>query len=179
MADKKIRTAIEALALWDAGEPIPAFEVESEVNEQETLWGAAFDRIARRKNAPPPIPFTKRERVVIDSIVFVAQKIGWYEMVRRHIHERSPSITIRKPAATRPPAPPVPSIASGPAGVDDPAGLLPDLSEQVQKQAKSQETAPPGSESTPGPLPGAQSDLAVSHVGEPKEANVDNARVTE
>jgi hypothetical protein len=126
MSEKITRTVPQALALWDAGEPLPAFEVESEANEQETLWGAAFDKIAGREIAAPAIPFTKRERDVINSIVFVAREIGWLEMVRRHIHEKSPAITIRKPGT-----------------------------EQTQKEAKIQETSAPAPTPTPGPLPGA------------------------
>lgn len=91
----------QALDLWDAGEPVTVFEVENEVNEQETLWGAAFDDLAGRERMTPPIPFTKRERDVIASIVFVAQQIGWREMVRRHIHEKSPGIGIRKPGGEK------------------------------------------------------------------------------
>ncbi len=119
------RTAPQALSLWDAGQTVPAFEVESEGNSQETLWGAAFDELAGRERMTPPIPFTKREREVIASIVFVAQKIGWFEMVRRHIDVKSPALTIRKPGA-----------------------------EQNEKEAKSQETSPPAPAPTPGPLPG-------------------------
>lgn len=91
------RTAPQALALWDAGEPVPAFQVESEANEQETIWGAAFDQLAGRETPPPPEKFTARERDVIKSIVFVAKELGWAVMVSRHVDVRSPAITIRKP----------------------------------------------------------------------------------
>lgn len=120
---KNPRTAPQALALWDSGEPVPAFEVESDGATQDELWGAAIDQLAGRSSAPTK--FTKRERDVIASIVFVAKKIGWSEMVRRHIHDKSPAITIRKPAA-----------------------------EQKQKEAKTQENDAPAPGSTPGPLPG-------------------------
>lgn len=136
MNEQNPRTMGEALELWDAGELLPVFEVESQHNEQHTLWGAAFDKIAGRKIVTPAIPFTKRERDVIASIVFVAAKIGWREMIRSHIHEKSPAISIRKPGA-------------GPA--DPFAGVR----EQKPKQAKSQETDTPAPGSTPGPLPGA------------------------
>ena len=96
------RTAPQALSLWDNGESVPAFEVESEANEQETIWGAAFDRLAGRESPAPPQPFTQREKQVIDSIVFVAQKLGWGVMISRHVHERSPAITIKKPGAEQP-----------------------------------------------------------------------------
>jgi hypothetical protein len=97
MSERAPRLIRDAIAMWDAGEPVPVFEVESEVHEQETLWGAAFDRLAKRESVAPAEPFTKREREVIDSIVFVSEKIGFGEMVRRHIHEKSPALEIRRP----------------------------------------------------------------------------------
>jgi hypothetical protein len=136
MSETIPRTARQALAMWDAGEPVPAFEVESETNEQEALWGAAFDKIAGREIVTPAIPFTRRERDVIASIVFVAGKIGWFEMVKRHVHEKSPALTIRKPGAEQ-------TQSQARAG------------ERNEKDAKSQENDAPGATPTAGPLPGS------------------------
>lgn len=98
MAEQRLHVTVRKnLSLWDAGEIVSAFQVESDNNEQETIWGAAIDRLAGRQSPPPPEPFTKRERDVIDSIVFVATTIGWRKMVSQHVHERSPAIQIRKP----------------------------------------------------------------------------------
>jgi hypothetical protein len=104
------RDAKEALELWDKGEAIAGFQVESEGTSQDALYSYAFELI-RKGRFPvgaekPEIPFvkapdsfTKREIDAARSIAFVALLKGWAPMVAQHLasgHIRA--ITIKKPA---------------------------------------------------------------------------------
>jgi hypothetical protein len=88
----------KALEMWDAGEPVPAFQVESEGATQEQLWGAAFESL-RRAEIHLMKHFTEREADVVDSIVQVAKLMSWPQMISRHVHASSPSLMIKKPDA--------------------------------------------------------------------------------
>lgn len=91
-------TAKDALVIWDAGEPLQAFQVETTPDRQAVVYGVAFEIIRRGESA---IPFegelSQREIDVAKSIAHVAQESGWAKMVSQHIHRDSPAITIRKP----------------------------------------------------------------------------------
>lgn len=103
-------TAKDALKMWDAGEPIPAFQVESVGSSQSEIYGAAFDWIRYEEldvhakeidGAPDSVKrLPRREQEVAHSIAFVALKNGWAKMVTSHIHQVSPAITVQKPLAT-------------------------------------------------------------------------------
>jgi hypothetical protein len=86
-------TAQDALALWDAGKPVPGFQVEAEGSEQNEIYAAAFDLIAER---PSPHPLSDRERDVAFSIAQVAKLNGWAAMLRQHIGPHIPAITVQK-----------------------------------------------------------------------------------
>ena len=114
--NKSPKTAQDALALWDAGEPVPAFRVEAEDSEQEAIYAVAFELI-RREEANLPVAITRlqpdelttlleqtkghklsvREFHVAHSIAFVAFKNGWAAMLRQHIGEHIPAITVTNP----------------------------------------------------------------------------------
>jgi hypothetical protein len=98
----EMRTAEDALKLWDAGEPVPAFEVESEGASQQTLWGLAFDLIRAGGTAmlgeEKTRDLTPRECDVVASIATVAKQKGWARMVASYVNAAtSPAITIQKP----------------------------------------------------------------------------------
>jgi hypothetical protein len=86
----------KALEMWDAGEPVPAFQVESEGATQEQLWGAAFEEL-RGEGGVDTSQFTEREAQVVDSIVQVAKTGSWPQMISRHVHATSPALMIRNP----------------------------------------------------------------------------------
>jgi hypothetical protein len=128
MPNKIPKTAQDALALWDAGEAVPAFRVEAEDSEQETIYAAAFELIRHEntdctKTGDPkkPLQFgpiassswaefcawnklTDRELEVSNSIAHVAILKGWSAMLRQHIGEHIPSITVQKPNDAKTPA---------------------------------------------------------------------------
>jgi hypothetical protein len=104
----------KALEMWDAGEMVPAFQVESEGATQEQLWGAAFNVLRSGWNRTGPLThpvdqewmeavgsdgakFTDREHDVVDSIVYGTSALSWPQMISRHVHGSSPALTIRKP----------------------------------------------------------------------------------
>jgi hypothetical protein len=88
----------KAMEMWDAGDPVPAFQVESTGATQEALWGAAFDRLRDQANVDSDLKqFSVRELAVIDSIVQVAKMVSWPQMINSHVHAQSPSLVIRNP----------------------------------------------------------------------------------
>jgi hypothetical protein len=96
------RTAQDALALWDAGKPVPAFHVESEGSSQDDIYGFAFALIRGGGSEPADVSATDfpmlndRERGVAYSLAQVAQSKGWAMMLRQHIGEHIPAITVQK-----------------------------------------------------------------------------------
>jgi hypothetical protein len=109
------KTLKEALKLWDAGEPVPAFRVESKgAATQDQLWGAAFalltgserDRGALLFNNAAQESFqkfckdhafTKRDQDVAHSIAHVASSCAWDSMLEDYVHNlSSPAITVCK-----------------------------------------------------------------------------------
>lgn len=93
------QTAADALKVWDAGQPLRAFQVETEGTPQEKIYDAAFFWIRAANPAldnPRVANFSLRERVVAHSIAFVALRVGWAQMVLAHTHPNSPEITIHK-----------------------------------------------------------------------------------
>jgi hypothetical protein len=111
--DTKLITAADALAAWDAGKEVPAFEVECEFDRQITVYAAAFDILRDERGldsfdtAHPQdhhesfSGLTDREAAVAHSIAYVATKIGWQRMVNEHIHPKSPASLIRKPKSAK------------------------------------------------------------------------------
>lgn len=88
----------EALKLWDAGEPLAVFQVESEGATQTQLWGWAFDCLRGDTEFSAELPVTKREIAVVNSIFNVAKSESWARMIQRHVDpQKSPAITIQKP----------------------------------------------------------------------------------
>jgi hypothetical protein len=87
----------KAMEMWDAGEHLPAFQVESTGASQEALWGAAFDRLRDPAVESNLKQFSVRELAVIDSIVQVAKMVSWPQMISSHVDARSPSLMIRNP----------------------------------------------------------------------------------
>jgi len=100
-----IITLKQAIEVWDAGEPLAVFEVETEGTDQSILWGIAIEELrcaTDLRKAPDRPHLSKRENEVVDSIVQVALRgpdQNWQTMIRRHVHEKSPAIEIRKPKA--------------------------------------------------------------------------------
>lgn len=90
----------EALAMWDAGEPVPAFQVESEGATQQQLWRLAFD--VMRDSSVALDGITHREADVVESIVHVAKLKPWPQLVSSHVHATSPALMIQKPAEEKP-----------------------------------------------------------------------------
>ena len=88
-------TAAEALKLWEAGEAIPAFQVEAKPERQGLVWAAAFDLL--RNDEHDHSHLSDRERDVAVSISTVAKEKGWARMVSEHIHAKSPAISLTKP----------------------------------------------------------------------------------
>jgi len=93
----------EAVKLWDDGEPLRVFQVESEGATQENLWGAAMDCLAKGEakilgaaSLDEGRSFTTREIDVVNSIVHGAKSHGWAKMIWMHLDPRSPAITIQK-----------------------------------------------------------------------------------
>lgn len=67
------RTAADALGLWEAGKPVPAFRVESEGASQPSIWEWAFELISRGNGLMPGARaagclLTARERAVAQEI---------------------------------------------------------------------------------------------------------------
>lgn len=98
------RTSVEALELWDRGEALSVFHVESEGASQEELWGAAFELIRKspvdnltQAIAAAAPKLSERERAVVESIVHTDKIQGWSRMIAMHIHTLSPAITIQNP----------------------------------------------------------------------------------
>lgn len=98
-------TVKDALAAWDEGKPLRAFRVNAEGSTQDAIYAAAFELI-REGKSPQTLADSARdfdgltilEAQAAHSIAFVALRNGWAQMVRDHISETSPEITIRKPA---------------------------------------------------------------------------------
>ena len=89
-------TAKDALALWDAGEAVPAFQVETAPERQTIVYEAAFGLIAQGDKYDLS-SLSEREQDVARSISHVAKESGWAKMVSQHVHRDSPAITVRKP----------------------------------------------------------------------------------
>jgi hypothetical protein len=89
----------KAIEMWDAGEPVPAFQVESEGASQEQLWSAAFEQL-RDPGTALITDFTEREISVVESIVHVAKMGSWPQMLSSYVHATSPSLMIRKPKSS-------------------------------------------------------------------------------
>ena len=91
-------TAKEALALWDAGEAVPGFQVETAPERQTEVYAAAFEMIRSGEvYGRDKTDLSEREWDVAHSIAHVAQGSGWAKMVSQHIHRDSPAIIVRKP----------------------------------------------------------------------------------
>jgi len=90
----------KALEMWDAGDPVPAFQVESEGATQEQLWGAAFEQL-RHPGTALITDFTEREISVVESIVHVANLVSWPQMISSHVNAMSPALMIRNPNAEK------------------------------------------------------------------------------
>jgi len=91
-------TAKEALALWDKGKPVPAFQVETAPERQSEVYAAAFEMIrAGDIHDLDATDLSDREKDVARSIAHVAKESGWARMVSQHVHRDSPEITVRKP----------------------------------------------------------------------------------
>jgi len=95
VVSKMPHTWEEALKMWDAGEPVPVFQVESEGATQAQLWGTAFQALRDPNVTIDGI--THREADVVDSIVQVAKLVPWPQMISRHVHANSPALMIQKP----------------------------------------------------------------------------------
>jgi hypothetical protein len=94
---KTPKTAKEALDLWDAGEAVPAFQVESEGSDQEEIWGYAFEMIREpTREDVAPAGLTDRECDVAYSIAQVAKNKGWALMVAQHVGPQIPAIQVQK-----------------------------------------------------------------------------------
>lgn len=94
-------TVKDALTAWDEGKPLAAFRVNAEGSTQDEIYAAAFEMIRDGNLADSARDFdglTILEAQAAHSIAFVALRNGWAQMVRDHISETSPEITIRKPA---------------------------------------------------------------------------------
>lgn len=87
----------KALEMWDAGDPVPAFQVESEGASQELLWGEAFHCLAAETTLTGRVGLTAREIDVVNSIVHVAKLVSWPQMISSHVGAKSPALMIRKP----------------------------------------------------------------------------------
>jgi hypothetical protein len=92
------RDAKEALELWDKGEAIAAFEVESEGTIQDEIYAAAFEMIRNGRVVGGQVggiqrargdlrsgKLSKRELDVAHSIAHVALLKGWAPMVAQHL----------------------------------------------------------------------------------------------
>jgi len=91
-------TAKDALALWDAGEAVPGFQVETAPERQTEVYAAAFELIrSGDKYDLGSDDLSDREKDVARSIAHVAQESGWAKMVSQHIYRDSPAITVRNP----------------------------------------------------------------------------------
>ena len=91
-------TAKDALALWDSGEAVPAFQVETAPERQTEVYAAAFELIRQGEQYDlAGDDLSDREKDVVRSIAHVAQESGWAKMVSQHVHRDSPAISVRKP----------------------------------------------------------------------------------
>lgn len=94
--------AADALALWDSGEALQAFQVETEGAEQEEIYAMAFTLIRATiegkpaAEVPRSLALTDREHDVAASIAHIACTKGWAAMVRQHVGPHIEAITIRK-----------------------------------------------------------------------------------
>ena len=108
------KTAEDALALWDAGEPVPAFHVESEGASQEAIYACAFELLRDFSVLAGNVAFgtlassnfaadcakhglTDREVDAAHSIAYVAALKGWIAMIRQHVGTHIQAISVTKP----------------------------------------------------------------------------------
>jgi hypothetical protein len=105
MTNGPIRTAKDALAAWDSGNPLTVFEVESEGADQRAIWTAAFELIRAAAAGPQGNlaaantafdPLSLRERIMCGEIAKAATGHGWAKMLQ--IHRDVRPVTIQKPA---------------------------------------------------------------------------------
>lgn len=85
------KTCVEALNLWDAKQPVPAFRVEEEDSEQEQIYWAAFEVIRARLLATEATAsmvvggtLSDRERDIALAIANTALRFGWRKMLEMH-----------------------------------------------------------------------------------------------
>lgn len=101
--NKPLRTAVDALAAWDAGEELIVFSLESEGTPQGELWRQGFELIRAGINHTPLPSFaglSDREKISVESLATVAldPKTVWASMITRHTDaEHSPAIGVTKP----------------------------------------------------------------------------------
>ena len=98
------RTAADALALWDAGQPVPAFRVESEGAAQSAIWAVAFEVISRIGSNKPPVVnvgISTREALIALEIVksLTSKTVNPYaRMVQIQLTGGGEPIFVQKPA---------------------------------------------------------------------------------
>ena len=102
-------SAKDAVALWKAGKPVPAFQVQGSPDRQVQIYEVAFEMIEGDYNlttlekpelqrmAPGGTNLNPTEFMTAWSIAFVAKQEGWAKMVQTHVHEKSPAMTIERP----------------------------------------------------------------------------------
>ena len=101
-------SAKDALELWDHGERLAAFTVESDGATQSQLYDAAFEMIRAGMEKRPLRSglnrvsylsmLTKREIDVAHSIAHVAMLKGWASMVQQHVADgHIERLTVKKP----------------------------------------------------------------------------------
>jgi hypothetical protein len=97
------RTAADALKMWDAGEPVPAFRVESEGASQQDIWAFAFDlmRLGRRavNEGARSVNLNGREEQIAWEIFRSAAGHGFAGMVQTNLHGDGHPIFVQKPKA--------------------------------------------------------------------------------
>lgn len=101
-------TAKQALDFWNDGKEIPAFQVEGAPENQNEIYGVAFELIEGDFSLTQPLEelrrlvkgadaLSEREFEAAHSIAYVSMKVGWAKMVSQHVHRDSPAITVKKP----------------------------------------------------------------------------------
>lgn len=91
------RTAADALKLWDAGERVPAFRVESEGASQNDIWAVAFDAVASRGADPVKTDLTTRELIVASELFIAMRGHGFAKMVQNNLHGAGEPIFVQRP----------------------------------------------------------------------------------
>lgn len=120
MDNKRLITAAEALAAWEAGEVLTAHQVEAKPERQNLVWSAAFELLGKFETkaelgthrellddlegdfAAVGLAFaglSDREREVAHSIAYVVLETGWSRAISLGTHAHSPAIQIQKEKA--------------------------------------------------------------------------------